>query len=232
MSGPTRVGTTTIEMRLDDRDAAETNERNDRFTRDDGTARAPRRRSRGITPLSGATSTGAVRAGRPAWIWPLVFLLVLGIAGLGAVGIVRSTDDEQQAVRPAAGGGTPGEAVDRPTRAAAVSAGGETVATGGSLRDLVGETARIEGATVVQVDGSAGFFVGGGKGERTFVEWGPKGGDEASGMPEVGDTVTVTGPIAEPPRQPGRTFGIPVASERVILDQGGYVNADRVAPAK
>ena len=105
------------------------------------------------------------------------------------------------------------------------------MATGATLTPFVGQQVDARGLEVVQVD-KGGFFVGGGKGERTFVEYGARaGGDEATRMPSVGDRVNLTGPIAEAPRQPGRTLGVPVASERVILKQGGYVNADEVTPA-
>jgi len=36
-------------------------------------------------------------------------------------------------------------------------------------------------------------------------------------MPRVGDTVNLTGPVSQPPEQPGRTFHILVSGEKAIL---------------
>lgn len=198
--------------------------------------------ARGATALSG----GAVRKGG-GWLWPVLALLALGALLLAGLTLGGSNDDaattsrdggaaqqqqQQQAQQPASDSGAAGTG-----GAAAVAPGqlgidGRGVDTGSSLTQYVGQQAEGRGLEVQQVDPGAGFFVGGGKGERTFVEWGPKAGtDEATTMPEVGDRVDLTGPVAEAPRQPGRTFGVPVASERVILKQGAYVNADTVRPA-
>ena len=160
----------------------------------------------------------------------LLGLLVLPLLlALLVIGLVVFADEAEDGEPPRASTGT---STQQAVPAGSLDIGGTAVPTGASLRELVGQTATVRGAEVVQVLGRSGFFVGGGPGERTFVEWGPRaGGDEATTMPKVGDRVDLTGPIERPPEQPGRTFGIPVPSEKVILEQGGYINADRVDPA-
>ncbi len=204
----------------------------------------PVRRTRSIAAARGSRSVGGggVSFGRRFGGLLLTLLLTIALAALIAVAIASflgsddddggsaSRDTAAQRDGNGAGAGGGGQAAVRPGM---LGVGGRPVATGATLTPFVGRQVQARGMEVVQVDGRSGFFVGGGKGERTFVEWGPRaGGDEATRLPSVGDRVDITGPIAEPPRQPGRTLGVPVASERVILKQGGYVNADTVTPAR
>ncbi len=181
-----------------------------------GAAPRRRKRKRGLLPLL------------------LGLLLLLGLIAL-ALALLGNGGDDKAKKDPAS---TPSQQQQQqPSQSAAgagaLQVGGESLQPGADLSGMVGQDARIEGAKVVQVDGDGGFWVGRSGDQRTFVEYGPAAGaDEATQMPKVGDTVNLTGPVAEPPKQPGRTFGIPVSSEKVILKQGGYVNADRVTPAR
>jgi hypothetical protein len=195
-----------------------------------GTHRRSRRR-RGAAALGGAATTRRRRRG--GWLLPLLALLLITGAAITAA-VLAGDDGADRADRaPRDRAAQPAQPSAPAVRPGALGIDGRSVATGAALGGLVGSTVEARGMEVVQVDRNAGFFVGGGKGERTFVEWGPRaGGDEATQMPEVGDRVDLTGPVAEAPKQPGRTFGVPVASERVILKQGGYINADSVRPAR
>lgn len=180
-----------------------------------------RRRAGAVAVGGGETSR------RSAGLLGLLVLPLLLV--LLVVGLVVFADEAEDGVPPRAATGT---TTQRGVPAGNLDIGGTAVPPGAPLRELVGQSATVRGAEVVQVLGRSGFFVGGGPGERTFVEWGPRaGGDEATTMPKVGDRVDLTGPIERPPEQPGRTFGIPVPAEKVILEQGGYINADRVDPA-
>lgn len=151
---------------------------------------------------------------------PALALLGLALAGLlaGVLLFDRTADEPRFA-----------PSVNGP---ASISVGGQSVATGSLLTPFVGQRAALEGVRVQQVDGNAGFFVGGGKGKRTFVEWRPHGDRPVVQIPKRGDRVDVRGIVSPAPRQPGRTLGVGLASERVILKQGGYVNADAVRSAR
>lgn len=190
----------------------------------------------------GAAGMGAVAAGgasrkrkrKGGLLLPLLgLLLLLGLIALALALFANGGDDKAKPERESA----PSQQQQQPSQGAAgagaLQVGGESLKPGDDLSGLVGQDATVDGAKVVQVDGEGGFWVGSSGDQRTFVEYGPAAGtDEATQMPKVGDTVNLTGPVAEPPKQPGRTFGIPVSSEKVILEQGGYINADRVTPAR
>ncbi len=188
------------------------------------------RRGGGALAAGGAAPRRRKR--KAAWLLPLLgLLLLLGLIALAITLLGNGGDDKPKAERESA----PAQQQQQqpPQSAAALQVGGQSVQPGDDLSGSVGQEATVEGAKVVQVDGDGGFWVGSGQDQRTFVEYGPAAGsDEATQMPKVGDTVNLTGPVAEPPKQPGRTFHIPVSSEKVILEQGGYINADRVTPAR
>ena len=188
----------------------------------------------GATAITAGTG-GRRRRRRGGLLWPLLALLALGALVLGGLALFGGGDDDGASKARDDRSQPPAQSQNGPAavKPGALGIDGKGIATGASLAPFVGKQVDAKGMEVVQVDENAGFFVGGGKGERTFVEWGGRaGGDEATSMPKVGDRVDIKGPVAEPPKQPGRTFGVPVASERVILKQGGYVNADEVTPSR
>ena len=199
--------------------------------------RRNRRHRRGAAGTGATAATHGTRKRRGGFLLPLLgLLLLIGLVVLAAALLSGNDKDSSE------GSGTPaqeqrdggsGSGSAAGAGAGALQIDGKPVQPGADLGGLVDRRAEVTGAKVVQVDGDSGFFIGSGKDQRTFVEYGPAAGtDEATQMPKVGDTVDLSGPVAEPPKQPGRTFHIPVSSEKIILEQGGYINADRVTPTR
>ena len=77
-----------------------------------------------------------------------------------------------------------------------------------------------------------GFWVGSGKQDRVYVEWGGDvGSNEADYQPRVGEKVNFTGPVRAAPQKPEKTLNLNAADAKLVRSQGGYVNADEVTPA-
>jgi hypothetical protein len=103
-----------------------------------------------------------------------------------------------------------------------------------SLMPIPNELARFIGQRVsatdmtVQKAGSRGrgFWIGDSPQHRAFVAYSTPSGQTA---PQAGEHIDLDGTLRPAPRQPGRSFLIPVADERVIQDQGAYIRADHVS---
>jgi hypothetical protein len=77
--------------------------------------------------------------------------------------------------------------------------------------------------------GERGFWIGDSPEQRAFVAYSPPAGDKA---PLARERVNVDGTLRPAPRQPGRSFLIPVADERVIQRHGAHIRADHVSRSR
>jgi hypothetical protein len=78
-----------------------------------------------------------------------------------------------------------------------------------------------------------GFWVGSSEQDRVYVEWGGTvGSNEADFTPTVGDTVDLTGPVRPAPENPETALKLNAADAELVRTNGGFVNADEVAPAQ
>ena len=183
----------------------------------------PRHGVGSVPPAGGAVAAGRTRhrRRRAGWLLPLLGLLLVALLALAAFQIFGADDSSISGDRPA------------PADEGTLMVEGWQIAPGAPLRDAIGQDVTVTRMKVQSVTGTAGFWVGPSGDSRTWVEF-RLGIDakERGSLPEQGDTVTLSGPIARPPKQPGRTFHIPVADERAILAQGGYINPRRVTPAR
>lgn len=181
---------------------------------------------------------------KKGWLpWLLGLLALLLVGGL-LIALLSGGDDEDKAAKTQttqtqadatadqatpAGGATDGDA------GTLTVAGTSLLPPPGDLTQYVGETATGENVVVQSVAGQQGFWVGTSEQDRVYVEYGAKAGGTEEGAafkPQVGQKVNLEGPVRPAPEQPGRTLRVPVADEKLIKQQGAYINADRVEPVE
>jgi hypothetical protein len=180
---------------------------------------------------------GRKRKKRPWLLW-LLGLLALLLLALALIALLGGDDKKDKADKASQ---SSGQSADKAASGGGAAAGGTLTAGGASLlpppsdlSDRVGDSAEGKGVTVQAVAGQQGFWVGTSKKERVYVEYGAKAGGTEKGAafkPKVGQKVNLTGPIRPAPEQPGRTLKVSVADEKLIKQQGAFINADRVEAA-
>jgi hypothetical protein len=98
------------------------------------------------------------------------------------------------------------------------------------LAAFIGQRVSASDMTVQKVGSRGrGFWIGDSPQQRAFVAYSAPAGDKA---PLAGERVNVDGTLRPAPRQPGRSFLISVADERVIQRQGAYIRADHVSRSR
>jgi hypothetical protein len=98
------------------------------------------------------------------------------------------------------------------------------------LAAFIGQRVSASDMTVQKVSSRGrGFWIGESLQQRAFVAYRAPAGDSA---PLAGERVDLDGTLRPAPRQPGRSFLIPVADERVIQRQGAYIRADHVSRSR
>jgi hypothetical protein len=176
------------------------------------------------TTRNGAVAAEPRRGGRRrGLLWGLLALLAAAIIAAIALGLFSGDDNGGRA------GGS-------------LSAGGTAILPppSGGLGKVVGQQASGKGAVVQSVvhkaaanDTPEGFWVGTSAKDRVYVEWGGTvGGNEATHTPAVGDKVDLSGPVRPAPQDPQQTLKLSAADAQLVKSEGGYVNADKVSPAK
>jgi hypothetical protein len=155
-------------------------------------------------------------------------LLFVGLVPLAVGEIGTRTDDH--GAKHAARTTTTTTVTKHASRAAPAQAGSLTVMPRSlmpipdDLTDFIGQRVSATDVTVQKVASRGrGFWIGDSSEHSAFVAYSPPAGDKA---PLAGERVDLQGTLRPAPRQPGRSFLIPVADERVIQRQGAYIRAD------
>ena len=193
---------------------------------------------------TGAYSVGEdKRRGGGWWKWLLLLLALLALILVLVLLFSGDDDDESasQGVSTTAQESAPsGGSGDEATSGAAAGAGTLTAAgtsllssAGGNIEGSVGQDATGENLKVLSVVEDEGFFAGTSEADRVYVEYGGDVGEDEqdSGLPQVGDTVNLTGPVRPAPEDPAQTLNLDAAEAKVVTDQGAYVNAETVEQA-
>jgi len=102
------------------------------------------------------------------------------------------------------------------------------------LGGLAGHEATGNAVVVQSVNGNEGFFVGPTVADRVYIEWGGDVGENEPSRfkPKVDETVNLTGKVRKASKQELKRLGLPVDSEELVEQQGGFVNAETVTAAK
>lgn len=176
-------------------------------------------------------STGAVRMrpegrGRPAWLWWLLALLGLLAIVLLLVALIGDDDTE---------GGKKATGSSQPAAGARLVSGDRELLPLPSrgLRPLVGDDTVGNGLVVRKIVGGDGFWVGTSAADQIYVEYGGGAGKTEGGFhpDRAGQRVDLDGPVRAAPADPARTLNLSASDAARVKSQGGYVNANRVAPA-
>ena len=101
------------------------------------------------------------------------------------------------------------------------------------LRPLVGKDTVGSGLVVQKIVGGDGFWVGESPQDRLYVEYGGGAGKTEGGFhpDRVGQRVDFDGPVRAAPADPAQTLNLAAGDAARVKAQGGYVNANSVAPA-
>ena len=179
----------------------------------------------------GRNSTGAVRAGagergRPAWLWWLLGLLALVAIVLLLIALIGG-DDEDTGKAPTSS--------SQPASGARLVSGDQKLLPlpSGGLRPVVGNDTVGNGLTVRRIVGGDGFWVGTGAADQIYVEYGGGAGKTEGGFhpDRVGQRVDLDGPVRAAPADPAKTLNLSTRDAAQVKSEGGYINANRVAPA-
>ena len=176
-------------------------------------------RRAGTVPIDdrhvGDRDRGRRSRGVGRWLLPLLALLALAIVLI----VLLSGGDERK-----------DEQAQQAQTAEELRAGDRTVGLRqGALKPLVGEEITGRGLRVQAVNPNEGFWVGTGKRDRFYVEYGRDvGGGEGAFGGRVGERVDLAGPVRAAPQDPGELLRLTPPDAAQVKAEGAYVNADRV----
>jgi hypothetical protein len=181
------------------------------------------------------------RKRRLGWLWWLLGLLALAAIVALLAGLLGNDDDDGGNAANNSGQSGQSATAGGDNTAAGLSAGGTQLlpVPSGGLGNGVGQQAQGRDVIVQSVvrgqedpDALEGFWVGSSQQDRVYVEWGGDvGSDEATYVPKEGEKVNLSGPVRPAPEDPEQTLNLNAADAELVRSQGGYVNADEVAPS-
>jgi hypothetical protein len=181
------------------------------------------------------------RKRRLGWLWWLLGLLALA-AIVALLASLLGNDDDDGGTAANNSGQSGQSATGNDNTAAGLSAGGTQLlpVPSGGLGSAVGQQTQGRDVIVQSVvrgqedpDALEGFWVGSSEQDRVYVEWGGDvGSDEATYVPKQGEKVNLSGPVRPAPENPEQTLNLNAADAELVKSQGGYVNADQVAPTE
>jgi hypothetical protein len=169
-----------------------------------------------------AARGGERRRGGAGWLKWLLPLLLLAALAVLLIALLSGGDDKSAT----AGSGAAGTLTAKGTELRGSDPGTLTGATG--------QRATGNDVRVLSVERGSGFWVGTSQQDRTFVEWGSAAGanENQSFVPKVGQKVDLVGPVQKAPADPAKTLHIGPADARLVIQEGAFVNADRVAASR
>lgn len=191
-----------------------------------------RRVPEGSRPLGEGDGGGRRKRGL---LWVLLGLIALLILAGVLIALFSGGGDEDST-----SSGTRPPATDTgtsPSATAGSAAPGGSFTSGSAswtpgealIADSTGDDAEGSGLKVQEVVDGRGFWVGTDATKRGYVELGSQAGEtESDALPEVGDSVQVSGPVRPAPQDPEQTLGLDASGAKQVTDQGAYVNADEV----
>jgi hypothetical protein len=179
----------------------------------------------------GRNSTGAVRARanerrRPAWLWWLLALLALIAVVLLLMALLGGDDEDS---------GKNATGSSQPVAGARLVSGDQKLLPlpSGGLRPVVGNDTVGNELIVRKVVGGDGFWVGTSAADQIYVEYGGGAGKTEGGFhpDRAGQRVDLDGPVRAAPADPAKTLNLSARDAARVKSEGGYINANRVAPA-